>query len=189
MVWKLASEEIKSILSRKSQQEITCGDKLYPENRAGSAQATSSALGQDMCFHEAFRPPYELFPGSPGSTWSHSLDQNLDIGARSTGQGQEEESIYQTYAIPGKKRSLQDQSLLETADCASVLTGLQPGGDQALLPGSKGQDKRKQAHVAPGEIEVGYQEKILHCKDGQALESPLLERFKSCVDVAPGDMI
>lgn len=114
---------MKSRLSWKSQQEITCGDNPYPENGAGSAQATSSALDQDMCFHEAFGPPYELFPGSPGSMWSHSLDPNLTIGARTTGQGQEEQNINQDYTTPGEKRPKQDQSLLETANPASVLAG------------------------------------------------------------------
>ena len=44
------------------------------------------------------------------------------------------------------------------------------GGGRSLLLNNKRQDKRQQPQVRPGEVQIGYEEKHLHCKGGQALE-------------------
>lgn len=72
----------------------------------------------------------------------------------------------------------------------------QPGGNQALLPGSKQQEKKKQSEVTPGKVWVGYLEFFFHWEGGHTLnrlswavlEPPSMEGFKD-TDMTAEDMV
>lgn len=88
----------------------------------------------------------------------------------------------QLWGLSLEKRNLGGTLLLSTAPWQ------QGAARWALLLGNKWNNKRKGPHVVPGQLLVGYWERFLHCKGGQALEQaaqgsgavPPLTGFKMC---------
>ncbi|TRZ25263.1 hypothetical protein HGM15179_001842 [Zosterops borbonicus] len=94
-----------------------------------------------------------------------------------------EEHVIQQFSFPGEKKA---QGLHNS------LTGGCSQWCQTLFPGNKGQDERK-----PGEVQVGFWENLFtekvvrhwHKLLRAMVDSSVLEVFKKCVNVAPGDMV